>query len=222
MKRVSDASTVHSHSTAFQLPKLINPQVVCLSGKADNTIREMARGAQIQLFKLEGASLMQRLVTIGAIKNHTRNITVISLGGAQSLFQLLSQRDAVGAAELLAEVKHLRATSTGPPPVRHQLGAANKDDEEWAQQTSEAEDNSDKESADITEERTVAPQPQPRHPQAIDFPTSLTKVYLQPGQEKTSYALSHPSYLLQAEIDQFMKWSRDPINTERSIRLVLF
>jgi len=171
----------------------------------------------VQLFKLEGASLMQRLVNIEAIKNHTRNVTVMTLGGAQRLFHLLSQRDTAGAAELLAEVKHLRATSTGPPPVRHQLGAAIINDEERAGQSSEAEDIRNSERG----EDIVTPQhQQPRHKLAFEFPTSLPRVFLQTGQEKTSYALTNPSNLVQAEIDQFMKWSRDPINTERSARLV--
>ncbi len=173
----------------------------------------------MQLYKLEGASLMQRLVNIEAIKLHTRNVTVMTLGGAQRIFQLLSQRDVVGAAEILAEVKHLKETSTGPPPVRHQLGAVTINDEELLGHSSEAE--ADRESADSRGQRLIAHQhQQPRHQQAFEFPTSLPKVYLQPGQEKTSYALTNPSSLLQAEIDQFIKWSRDPINTERSARSV--
>ena len=100
----------------------------------------------MQLYKLEGASLMQRLVNIEAIKLHTRNVTVMTLGGAQRIFQLLSQRDVVGAAEILAEVKHLKETSTGPPPVRHQLGAVTINDEELLGHSSEAE--ADRESAD--------------------------------------------------------------------------
>ena len=189
---------------------------------------------------------MQRLVQLGAVKKHTCNVTIVSLGGVKRLFELFSQRGAIGAAELVTEIASIKASCLGPPPLMHQPGLGstaagqllaqeqdlqmdmqsedeNEDEdqdenenEDQDQDEGEAGANREGEGSRVREQ--LAPAPAGVIQQAMEFPSTIPRVYIQSDQRRLTYALLVVPRALKAEIEKFSEWSRAPINLERSTR----
>lgn len=151
---------------------------------------------------MEDTSTIQRLVAMRVIKSHTRHVTLITLDGLRRLCQHIENHsdDGGSAAELVSEVKHLIKVSTGPDPIRHQLGLITGED---------------RGPAPISGEQRLRSIPSA---DTYQFPSSLPEVYLLPHQQRGPYALQIISSNTKAELDQFISWSAAPINTERSIK----
>jgi len=134
------------------------------------------------------------------VKSHTRHVTLITLDGLRRLCRYIANQDNGSvAAALVTEIKHLIKVSTGPDPIRHQLGlqgeAQGPNEQRMRPLLSAAAAND-----------------------TYQFPASLPEVFLLPHQQRGPYALQVFSQHTKAELDQFIAWSAAPINTERSIK----
>ena len=138
------------------------------------------------------------------------------------------------ATSLCDEIKTLIRSSKAPPPLRYQPGyhslwpviSEEKANEEREQ--SQEIDTLDVEDTDHTAYQgfssiqlsQLIPQQLPRLPpqQQYQFPIAPPQITLLPQQQREQYALSIVPRHTRAEINQFMTWSSQPVNTERSMR----
>lgn len=186
-----------------------HPQAVTLVNKAENTVRDAAKAAGVEVYRIEEACVIQRLVNLQATKKHTRNISMITLAGMKSLCQQISGD---GIPRLLSEVMSVILTSKAPPPLRHQPGCVMAlvppiNDQDRLAAHTEAQDAHASPSMDA-----VASQ------RSFTFPSSPPEILLLPEQRRSSYALTPVPRPVQVEIQQFMEWSQAPVNTERSVK----
>ena len=134
------------------------------------------------------------------------------------------------AASLCDEIKTLIRSSKAPPPLRYQPGypilwpvirgeKANEEGEQPQEiDTLDVEDtNQGFSSIQLSQ---LNPQQLPRLPpqQQYQFPIAPPEITLLPQQQREQYALSIVPRHTRAEINQFMTWSSQPVNTERSMR----
>lgn len=181
--------------------------------RADNTLRDAATAAGVKLYRFEGTETIRRLVACEVVKNHTRNITLITLDGVRRLCRQLhlADQDSLGTAYALrAEIKTVIRTSITPPPSRHQPGIP----------TDDVDDGIDDiiQPVQMMHEALTVDMGWNDAPQQYQFPTAPPEVLLHPDQQRAPYALQVVPRRTQAEIDQFIGWSAAPVNTERSFK----
>ena len=146
------------------------------------------------------------------------------------------------AASLCDEIKTLIRSSKAPPPLRYQAGypplwpvimEEQINEEEQPHQEIDTLELADVEGTDHTVNQGLSsiqlsqlfqpPQQLPRllSHQQYQFPISPPEITLLPQQQREQYALSIVPRRTRAEINQFMTWSSQPVNTERSMRCEL-
>jgi hypothetical protein len=138
------------------------------------------------------------------------------------------------AASLCDEIKTLIRSSKAPPPLRYQLGIPSgwpiiSEEEQQPHEENDMEDQLEDTDNTINQgyssiqlSQMFQPPQQQLHRrlphQQYQFPSAPPEITLLPQQQREQYALSIVPRHTRAEINQFMSWSSQPVNTERSMR----
>lgn len=205
-------TVVVDRTVTSSLPTTSHLQAVILINKAENTVRDAAKTAGVEIYRIEEACVIQRLVNLKVTKKHTRNVSMITLAGMKSLCQRMTGD---GIPRLLSEVMSVIKTSKAPPPLRYQPGYATANlplsinDQQIPSVMEEAQDAGYRLPPVLAE---IASQ------RSFTFPSSPPEILLLPEQCRVSYALAPVPRRVQDEIQQFMAWSQAPVNTERSAK----